>query len=233
MRRAASKPARVLPLQPPPAGDLTDAQLEARALELPVRRRDPRDDVELAEALAMPWATEEPRAPRRPAPQRSRLIRRRAVAAMERRLPRTTERRRDPGGGLRTVITGKEQCSRCGKWLVPLTEKVRARDVLMRTRPEGAKDWQDDAEHGPPGTRRHKCDPCPPDILFEILQLADVPATLEMIEGWDINQRNEAQRWAGKYILSASDNACRVPPRPAFLPKRTTAPAPAPRGGGP
>lgn len=80
------KPARVLPLQPTPAADLTDAQLEARALA-----QGPRRDLEaelpleeLEAILAMPWATEEPRAAA-PAPA-ARITRRRApLAAMTRR----------------------------------------------------------------------------------------------------------------------------------------------------
>lgn len=85
------KPARVLPLRPPPPEELTDAQLHARVLDRPARRRAPEDEVsirELERVLALPWATEEPAEPepkRTAPPQRSRLTRRPAVAAMERR----------------------------------------------------------------------------------------------------------------------------------------------------
>lgn len=89
----------------------------------------------------------------------------------------------------------KVQCPKCGKWLAPLTGSFR--DVKLRA---------------------HKCDPCPLDVLQDILGMVDVQVDMETIEGWTVDQRNEAQKWAGKLHMRAADNIVRVPPRPDFLP---------------
>lgn len=96
-------------------------------------------------------------------------------------------------------MSAKEQCPKCGKWLVPLKAE-----------------WVGGVPIAP--QRKHKCDPCPLDVLQDILGMVDVQADMETIKGWTVDQRNEAQKWAGKVHMRAADNIVRVPPRPDFLP---------------
>lgn len=94
----------------------------------------------------------------------------------------------------------KKQCPECGKWLMPLKAGAAQGQVV----------------HGTP-IRKHKCDPCPLDVLQDILGMVDVQVDVETIKGWTVDQRNEAQKWAGKLHMRAADNVVRVPPRPDFL----------------
>ena len=49
--------------------------------------------------------------------------------------------------------TEREPCPRCGKSFKPLSPKVRARDIRLRTL------YPDDDSRGPAGIRGHKCEP--------------------------------------------------------------------------
>lgn len=60
-------------------------------------------------------------------------------------------------------------------------------------------------------------DDAPATVLCDLLLLVGVTATEEQVDGWTLEQRREAERWAVAVHLSASDNPVDVPARPVFL----------------
>jgi len=57
------------------------------------------------------------------------------------------------------------------------------------------------------------------ESLRDFLTLVDIEVSTETVKGWSIEQRKQANDWAGAVHLRASDN-CDVPqpPKPSFLP---------------
>lgn len=53
--------------------------------------------------------------------------------------------------------------------------------------------------------------------LADILLMCCYVVPLNVISRWNDEQRADANKWASKYYLRASDNLVRVPERPAFL----------------
>lgn len=62
-------------------------------------------------------------------------------------------------------------------------------------------------------------DPCRPSVLRDILGLVGFDASEEVIEGWTLRQRVEAEVYAAREHASASDNPVQRHPRPAWLPE--------------
>lgn len=62
-------------------------------------------------------------------------------------------------------------------------------------------------------------------VLQDILSLVDREVPVEALRTWTPEQREQAEKWAAKLHLRASDNPVRVPPEPehvaAFDPRRT------------
>ncbi len=55
-------------------------------------------------------------------------------------------------------------------------------------------------------------------LLQEMLDMVDCKVSLREILSWTDEQREQAETWAAKVHLRASDNIVRVPTRPRFLP---------------
>lgn len=62
------------------------------------------------------------------------------------------------------------------------------------------------------------CNPVDPETTIGLLELVDVTITPETLKTWTPLMIAEAEEWAGRTHLRASDNIVRVPPRPDFLP---------------
>ena len=55
------------------------------------------------------------------------------------------------------------------------------------------------------------------EILSDLLILVGVDVPVAIVTRWTKKQREEAEKWAAKTHLKASDNNVRVPPKPLFL----------------
>ena len=54
------------------------------------------------------------------------------------------------------------------------------------------------------------------DLLSLVIPEGEMP-TIERVTRWTNREKGEAEAWAGKAYLRASDNHVRVPDRPSFL----------------
>jgi hypothetical protein len=60
-------------------------------------------------------------------------------------------------------------------------------------------------------------DPAKPEVLRDILELVGWTASVEAIAAWPMLRRVEAEVYAARVHLRASDNPVRVPPRPKWM----------------
>jgi hypothetical protein len=66
--------------------------------------------------------------------------------------------------------------------------------------------------------RECAADPVDEETLSDILALVGYDASPEEIHEWPLDRRVEAEVWAARVHLRASDNPIRVPPRPEWMP---------------
>lgn len=65
--------------------------------------------------------------------------------------------------------------------------------------------------------------PIEPEVLSDLLSLADIVVTAEECAARTPEERQQAERWASAMVLAASDNPdVRIPTRPAWLPANET-----------
>jgi len=59
---------------------------------------------------------------------------------------------------------------------------------------------------------------CPPDVVHDLLGLVmDTPPPLQTVQSWTPQQRLDAEEWAAREHLAASDMPIRRVPRPEFI----------------